>query len=296
MRDLVYNGTAIHQREEMVSLTDMWKASGAEEKNRPTQWARTDTGQRFIAFITATYKLEDSQVWDTRRGRHGGGSWAHWQIALAYAQFLSPEFHAWGNTAIRERMEGRAESARQEELELAPPTFTADTITRADLRTQCEWFAKRLKAMDQHNDERLWEAIRQVVGAVWHASGSLNKRLLSPENLAEKGFVLLPAPTPDTNFITAFETCLRVIPEKVMHSRLPNKIGHVLSAHAKEHCWPQGWTAKRGLSAKRLNTYPESRVTEWLAAGGAATIEHENDLLRQEAAVEAGAIPLHQTA
>ena len=33
---------------------------------------------------------------------------AHWQIALAYAKYLSPEFHMWCNTVVRERMEGHS--------------------------------------------------------------------------------------------------------------------------------------------------------------------------------------------
>src|SRR3954447_13354133 len=40
----------------------------------------------------------------TTRGQRGE-TWAHWQLALAYARYLSPAFHTWGNTVIRNAME-----------------------------------------------------------------------------------------------------------------------------------------------------------------------------------------------
>lgn len=42
----------------------------------------------------------------TQRGK-GGGTYAHWQLGLAYAKYLSPEFHICCNTVVRERMEGK---------------------------------------------------------------------------------------------------------------------------------------------------------------------------------------------
>jgi hypothetical protein len=294
MRDLVYGSTLIRSRDEMVSLTDMWRAAGSPEGKRPAQWARYQ-GAEFISFLADALNMRSEHISTTHRGR-GGGTYAHWQVALAYAKYLSHEFHAWCNTAVRDRMEGRIEAERQVEFELAPPTFTADGITKADLRTQCEWISKRLKAMDERHDERLWEAIKQVVGAVWHAKGSLNRSLLSPEHLAEQGVILLPAPTPDTTFLTATQVCWRVIPDERLHKAVPGIIGRQLLSHARQHQWPQGQTPRLSKRDRPMPTYPESRVEEWLAAGGAATIEHENDWQRRSEAVEAGAVPLHQTA
>jgi hypothetical protein len=37
------------------------------------------------------------------RGRRGG-TWAHWQLALPYARYLSPGFHLWCNTVVRAAM------------------------------------------------------------------------------------------------------------------------------------------------------------------------------------------------
>ncbi|TXP19175.1 KilA-N domain-containing protein, partial [Escherichia coli] len=115
---LEYNGTLIREREEMLSLTDMWRAAGAEERNRPVFWERNQIGQEFISFVADNFKTEISQVWQTRRDR-SGGTWAHWQIALAYAKYLSHEFHAYCNTVVREHL-GRMREAR---LPLPAPAF-----------------------------------------------------------------------------------------------------------------------------------------------------------------------------
>ena len=40
----------------------------------------------------------------TARG-NGGSTWAHWQLALAYARYLSPAFHAWCNAVVRNAVE-----------------------------------------------------------------------------------------------------------------------------------------------------------------------------------------------
>ena len=48
----------------------------------------------------------------TVRGRHGG-TWAHWQLALPYARYLSPAFHLWCNTVVRAAMERPAACPRR---------------------------------------------------------------------------------------------------------------------------------------------------------------------------------------
>lgn len=104
LEPLAYEGHVIHQRNEMVSLTDMWRAAGAPPTKRPSTWLSYDATREFVEHIGATFKGQLNALCEVKRGR-GGGTWVHWQIALAYMKHLSPAFHAWGNTAIRERME-----------------------------------------------------------------------------------------------------------------------------------------------------------------------------------------------
>lgn len=103
---LTYNDSPIHIRDEMLCLTDMWKAAGSPDNREPYQWARKE-GSAFIEAIAEMINLPVEQVLKTKQGK-GGGSWGHWQIGFAYAKYLSPEFHAWCNTAAREKLEGAA--------------------------------------------------------------------------------------------------------------------------------------------------------------------------------------------
>nr|WP_312295950.1 KilA-N domain-containing protein [Brevundimonas diminuta] len=106
---LTLNGQAIRDKGEMLSLTDMWKAAGEDPSKRPYEWSRYE-GAEFIRHMEAVLNTGSALI-DAKRGGSGpnrGQTFAHWQIALAYAKYLSPAFHAACNVVIRERMEGRA--------------------------------------------------------------------------------------------------------------------------------------------------------------------------------------------
>ncbi len=102
---IVYQGVVIRERYETLSLTDMWKAAKEPQHREPYQWARKE-GASFIEAVALAHNLPVEQVMKSKPGK-GGGTYAHWQIGLAYAKYLSPEFHMWCNTVVRERMEGK---------------------------------------------------------------------------------------------------------------------------------------------------------------------------------------------
>lgn len=110
---LSFNGVEIHARNEMLSLTDMWKAQGADPARRPVDWLRGEQAKRFILFMAEDLGMGEvgkshfGLVRGARGGEAGGATFAHWQVAMAYAKYLSPEFHMWCNTVVRERMEGK---------------------------------------------------------------------------------------------------------------------------------------------------------------------------------------------
>jgi hypothetical protein len=118
---LAFNGAAIRDRGEMLSLTDMWKAGGEDPSKKPADWARKE-GSDFIEHIAVVLNMPMEHILRASRGRTGA-TFAHWQIALAYAKYLSPDFHMWCNTVVRERMEGKA-----------PATGMAITDISADVR------------------------------------------------------------------------------------------------------------------------------------------------------------------
>lgn len=289
-----YNGTPIHQRDEMVSLTDMWRAAGEAESKRPVFWQQTQLGTQFIEFVAANLKTEDREVWQSRRG-NGGGTWAHWQIAMAYAKFLSPEFHMWANTVVRERMEGVSNRAPELDLRqpepLPPPAFDSNAVTKSDLKVLCEWIGARLKQHEEKQRVSLLAELKALAAEIWHAKSSLRKDLTDPQRLADRGLLMLPAPTPETTYITATEICWGVIPEEELHKDLPGIVGKRILTHARRHQWPQGETPIRSRRDRPMPTYPLSRVQEWLDSGGADFIRDENARRSMASAENAGAIP-----
>lgn len=102
---LAYHSITIRDRAEMLNLTDMWRAAGSDTSKRPADWRRKE-GQAFIDFFEGTMPPGHSSLFETIEGVNGG-TWAHWQIALAYAKYLSPEFHVWCNERVRDHMEGK---------------------------------------------------------------------------------------------------------------------------------------------------------------------------------------------
>jgi len=51
MTELTYNGFLIHKKGEMLSLTDMWKAAGANIDRKPQKWLRSKDAKRFTNYL-----------------------------------------------------------------------------------------------------------------------------------------------------------------------------------------------------------------------------------------------------
>ena len=124
--NLSFNGSVIHDRGDMLSLTDMWRAHGSDPARQPSNWLASADAKRFVETLNFL-EPGNSGVQSKRGGRGVGGStFADWQIAMAYAKYLSPEFHMWCNTVVRERMEGRSISTA------GLPADVLELISRTD--------------------------------------------------------------------------------------------------------------------------------------------------------------------
>ena len=69
---------------EMVCLTDMWRASGSERKNRAVEFLRND---KTAAFVSVLEKVGNPTFY-TESGRNGG-TWSHKLIAYKYAAWIN---------------------------------------------------------------------------------------------------------------------------------------------------------------------------------------------------------------
>lgn len=102
---LTYNGLSIHERGEMLSLTDMWRAAGSPEELRPAEWRRYPRTEKRANHIATTVGLSHSQLFQALNEGGDWNTWAHWALAIEYAEDLSVEMWFWAKTAIREKME-----------------------------------------------------------------------------------------------------------------------------------------------------------------------------------------------
>lgn len=108
---LVYRGEVIHERHEMLSLTDMWRAAKSDEQKAPAKWRALPATKSFVEHVALTVGKSDSDLFHTQNGGRVRGTWAHWQVAMAYAKYLDHDFHMWCNRVVRERMERVAHQA-----------------------------------------------------------------------------------------------------------------------------------------------------------------------------------------
>ena len=120
MKALFFKGNTIRCEGEMFCLTDMWRGSGADDGRKPAQWLRSDIAKAFVEHIDsvencrgAINHLEIVRVIRGGSGPHRGETWAHWQVAMAYAKYLSPEFHVWCNEVVRDHLAQKAAEAKR---------------------------------------------------------------------------------------------------------------------------------------------------------------------------------------
>jgi hypothetical protein len=107
---LYFKSSAIRDEAEFLCLTDMWRAAGSDDSRRPAVWLRQDAAVQFTQFIADSQGVTPDHILRREHGNpragEGGATWAHWQLGMAYAQYLSPEFHAWCNDVVRKVMQG----------------------------------------------------------------------------------------------------------------------------------------------------------------------------------------------
>ncbi len=158
---LSYAGTILRRRGAMLNLTDMWQAAGRPEHRRPSDWLILEQTQRFRAYAGTHWTEVDDPVaanagptgiWNidtdgfvaTVRG-HQGGTWAHWQLALSYARYLSPRFHLWCNTVVRAAMERPG----------GPPAMGQDPLL-GQLAELFQQLHRRLDILDRHAADQMF--------------------------------------------------------------------------------------------------------------------------------------------
>jgi hypothetical protein len=115
---LIYRDTPIRDRDEMLCLTDMWRAAGGDESKRPAKWLAQEGPQEFVRYIADNLNIPVGDIAIGERGGRDPATWAHWQVGLYYGQYLSPEFRMYCNEVIRRHFEQRHAGGLPAQIEL----------------------------------------------------------------------------------------------------------------------------------------------------------------------------------
>lgn len=87
----------------MVSLNAVYEMADSPDNKDPSQWLRLSSTENSINSMVND-NMGKSHIIKSKRGK-GGWTLAHWQLALSYAQYLSPKLHFAVNTVFKERLE-----------------------------------------------------------------------------------------------------------------------------------------------------------------------------------------------
>ena len=94
----------------MVNATQMAKAFGKQ----PNDWLRTEQSKRMVEAIATTKKCCVADLVVVRNGGNtGNGTWMNEDVALVFAQWLSPEFYIWCNDRIKELIKNGVSDIRE---------------------------------------------------------------------------------------------------------------------------------------------------------------------------------------
>ena len=153
-----YNGHDIPVDDRpFVNLTEMWRAADSPGNKDPGQWRRLPESDGFIGHIAAALNVGKSQVIRADRGR-GGGTWAHRQVALAYAQYLSHASHVARQRGIPQPGVGAASRRRRRPAGVDP-------AVRADILRQTVFAQQQQSAVNLQIIDHLADQARQLESA-----------------------------------------------------------------------------------------------------------------------------------
>lgn len=102
-RVFAYSGSnvtfASKDKHVMVNATEMAKPFGKSCND----WLKTDQSKRMVSAISTSKKIDVTNlVKVTNGGNTKNGTWMQEDVALVFAQWLSPEFYIWCNDRIKE--------------------------------------------------------------------------------------------------------------------------------------------------------------------------------------------------
>ena len=214
-----FNGILIKfDGEQKISLTDLWKASGSVAHQKPVQWLRLPETSKFNNAVSQKLKVGLSHLLETTKGRTGG-TFAHWQIALAYAKYLSPELHMFVNECFKDRME------EEQNPELAISRGRERAIRHwKKIGMDSKWIEQRINAIESRlNLNQTIASLCSDKRAFSLCGGEINKPILGETATQRRGRLGLPKSKPIRETCDAEELAALALVDLVATRRLHEK-------------------------------------------------------------------------
>jgi hypothetical protein len=116
-----YNGAIIPQRADgYVLLTAMAKAEGKRTNN----YLRSDSTKAYLEALAVDTRISATELIQVFQGGDGEqGTWAHPEVAIDFAQWVSVPFRIWANRTLRSHIEKTAVPAEA-------PSFSSPTVAQ----------------------------------------------------------------------------------------------------------------------------------------------------------------------
>lgn len=145
-----YNGNGVTFRKGnsvMVNATEMAKPFG----KRPNDFLSAKSTQELISSLSAKTGISATALVVVNQGGNNQGTWLHEDLALIFAQWLSPTFYLWCNDRIKELMQvGFTATPATLEAMIANPDLVIGMATQLkQLRAENEEKQKLISAQDE---------------------------------------------------------------------------------------------------------------------------------------------------
>lgn len=182
----------------MINASQMAKIFGNEK--RPQFWLNNQQTKDYIQVLSKARNLALADLVVVKRGGLNSGTWLHEDLAIVFAQWLSPEFYLWCNDRIKELFRFGLTATEEMLLKAATdPGFVAIVIEELkksrmktiELEAKQEELARRieedapkvayfdnLQSVKEAFDRKRTYTISKIAHSLGIAPGDLNRFLL----------------------------------------------------------------------------------------------------------------------
>lgn len=158
-----YNGNGVTFRKGdsvMVNATEMAKPF----RKRPNDFLSAKSTQELISSLSAKTGISATTLVVVNQGGNNQGTWLHEDLALIFAQWLSPTFYLWCNDRIKELMQvGFTATPATLEAMIANPDLVIGMATqlkqlRAENETKTRLLVEKTEQLDESKE---WYSIKR---------------------------------------------------------------------------------------------------------------------------------------